>query len=191
MVLALISGIIVYYGVLLGVEALYPRKYGNEITETAKKYKMEPALLFALVRTESGFDPNAVSDAGAKGLTQITPETFSWLQTKTGEKLAEDKLFDPAVSVHYGAFFLSALLNEFGDIPTALAAYHAGRGQVNKWLTDKTLSADGKKLCSIPSDATKRYVNKVMRAYEKYKNIYKEEVVTIGKRGCLERKIIL
>ncbi|MCL2106182.1 MAG: lytic transglycosylase domain-containing protein [Oscillospiraceae bacterium] len=147
----------------------YPRRYSELVEQNAAAFDLPEALLYALVRTESGFKPRAVSSADARGLTQITPETFDWLQTKTGETLPLEALFQEEVSLRYGAFFLRMLLDEFGETPTALAAYHAGRGAVNGWLRDPALSPDGVSLARIPYPDTERYVEKVMRAMEKYK----------------------
>ena len=120
----------------------------------------------------AGFDKNAVSSVGAKGLTQITPETFQWLQTKTGESYEEDALFEPEISVYYGAYFLNMLLEEFGNTETALAAYHAGRGKVNEWLADPRISPDGEALENIPYEDTAGYVKKVIKVKERYQKIY-------------------
>jgi len=147
---------------------LFSRHYVEEIRASAHSCGVDPCLLMALVRTESSFDPGAVSLAGARGLTQIMPETFRWLQSKTGERLPLDALFEPAVSLHYGALLLQLLLEEFGETRTALAAYHAGRGQVNRWLRDPALSPDGRSLAQIPLPATRHYVHKVMQAYQQY-----------------------
>ena len=152
---ALLIGVSVFFAGKTAYKAAYPCKYTFEIEKYADEYDVPRALLFAVIHTESGFDPNAVSSAGALGLTQITPETFHWLQTKTGETLPDSALYEPDVSVRYGALFYSMLLSEFGgDIRTAVAAYHAGRGQVNAWLRDGQYSADGKTLDSIPSRDT-------------------------------------
>jgi soluble lytic murein transglycosylase len=151
----------------------YPQDYAAEVTKYAKEYDLPQELLYALIRTESGFDARAVSSADARGLTQITPETFRWLQTKTGENLPLESLFEPAVSVRYGAFFLRMLLDEFGETPTALAAYHAGRGQVNRWLQDPAVAPDGRNLENIPFVETKNYVQKVTKAQKRYQMLYR------------------
>ncbi len=172
LILSVISIIIIFNAVKLGVQTVYPRQYVEIVEENAKGFEIDEALLYALIKTESGFDKNAVSSVGAKGLTQITPETFQWLQTKTGEQHNEDALFEPEISVYYGAYFLDMLLEEFGNTETALAAYHAGRGKVNEWLADPRISPDGETLENIPYDDTAGYVKRVMRNYEKYKDIY-------------------
>lgn len=174
---ALLIGVSVFFAGRTAYKAAYPCKYTFEIEKYADEYDVPRALLFAVIHTESGFDPNAVSSAGALGLTQITPETFHWLQTKTGETLPDSALYEPDVSVRYGALFYSMLLSEFGgDIRTAVAAYHAGRGQVNAWLRDGQYSADGKTLDIIPSRDTNHYVYKVTKAINIYNNLYEKEL---------------
>ncbi len=175
LILLVVSVIIIVNSVSLVMQTVYPKGYSDIIEANAVQYGVDKALLFALVECESGFDPYAVSSVGALGLTQITPETFQWLQTKTGEEYSTDALYDPDVSVKYGAFFLSLLLEEFGDTKTALAAYHAGRGQVNEWLINPDYSKDSATLDSIPFDDTAAYTAKVMRVRDLYCKIYKME----------------
>jgi len=153
---------------------LYPVEYRELIGGAAQDYGIDAALLMALVFTESSFRPQSVSSVGARGLTQIMPETFEWLLGKTGEQLSLDALFEPEVSVRYGALLLRTLLDEFTLPGTALAAYHAGRGQVNRWLRDPEISPDGRRLMNIPSPDTRHYVNKVMKAYAKYEELLRD-----------------
>lgn len=150
----------------------HPLEYQDAVTQYAGEYEVNPYLVFAVIKTESSFNPLAQSDAGAQGLMQITPDTFDWLETKIGEELSEEAVFTPETAIQYGTYFLHYLLDEFGDTRTALAAYHAGRGQVNTWLEDPAVSQDGKKLDDIPSRETAHYVNKVMRALQIYQNLY-------------------
>lgn len=175
LILSVVSAIIVVNAVSLVLHTLYPKEYSDSVEKYAQEYGVDEALLYALIECESGFDKNAVSSVGAKGLTQITPETFKWLQTKTGESYAEDALFEPEISIKYGAFFLGLLLEEFEDTKTALAAYHAGRGQVNEWLINPEYSADSKKLDNIPFEDTSAYAEKVMKVKYLYVKIYKME----------------
>ena len=100
----------------------YPMKYENSIEKYSAQYDVPKTLLLAVIKTESSFDPKAESSAGALGLTQITPETFHWLQTKTGETLSDDALSDPETAIRYGALFLGLLLDEFNSAETAVAA---------------------------------------------------------------------
>lgn len=151
---------------------LYPQKYSEFVEKYSAEYGVDEALLYAVIRTESSFDSSAVSAANAVGLTQITPETFEWLKMKLGEADADITLFDPETSIRYGAFFLGYLLDEFGEARTALAAYHAGRGRINSWLTDPEISPDGKTLDKIPVKETAHYVKKVTEAFNVYNNLY-------------------
>lgn len=154
------------------MKLLYPQKYEEYVEKYSAEYGIDPDLLFAVIKTESSFNPNAVSNADAVGLTQITPETFEWIKWKLGETDEDITLNDPETSVKYGAFFLSFLLNEFESSDVALAAYHAGRGRVNGWLKDESLSPDGKTLSQIPVAETAHYVKKVNKALNVYKKLY-------------------
>lgn len=172
LILSAVLIIIVVNAVKLGVQTVYPRQYAELVEENAERFDIDVSLLYALIETESGFDKNAVSSVGAMGLTQITPDTFQWLQTKTGESYDVDALFEPEVSIYYGAYFLDMLLEEFDNTETALAAYHAGRGKVNEWLADPRISPDGEALKNIPYKDTAGYVKKVMKVKERYQKIY-------------------
>ena len=154
---------------------IYPMKFTEYVEKYSSEYGIDANLLYAVIKTESSFNPDAVSNADALGLTQITPETFDWLRMKLGEEDKNLSLSDPETSVKYGAFFLSYLLEEFGSTDTALAAYHAGRGRVNGWLGDKEISPDGKNLENIPVAETAHYVKKVNKALNAYNNLYKDD----------------
>ncbi len=158
--------------VALCERTLYPVRYSDIVEKYAQEYRVDKVLIYGIIKTESNFDENAVSSVGAMGLMQITPETFEWLQTKTGEELDEDALFDSDICVKYGALFMSMLLEEFENTETAIAAYHAGRGQVNAWLADSEYSSDGETLEYIPFKDTEKYVKKVVRNTDKYEKIY-------------------
>lgn len=177
----LVIGSVVFLGGRAVFRAVFPLEYTLEVEAAADEYDVPRALLYAVLHTESGFDPNAESHAGALGIAQITPETFEWLQTRTDETLPTEALYEPETAIRYAAVFLDLLLTEFnGDIPTAVAAYHAGRGQVNNWLSDTRYSADGKTLDVIPTSGTNHYVYKVQRAMRIYQNLYKEELDSNG-----------
>jgi soluble lytic murein transglycosylase-like protein len=100
--------------------------FGAEITAAAKKHGIDPALLAGLVKQESGFNPNAGSPAGARGLTQLMPSTAAGLGVTN--------VLDPAQSLDGGAKYLRAQLDAFGgDVTRALAAYNAGPGAVKRY----------------------------------------------------------
>lgn len=117
--------------------------YASEINAAATKYGLDPALLAGLVKQESGFNPNATSSAGAKGLTQLMPAT--------ARSLGVADATDPAQALEGGAKYLRQMLDKFGgDERLALAAYNAGPGAVTRFG-------------GIPPYAeTKAYVEKVL-----------------------------
>lgn len=150
---------------------LYPIKYEMYVEKYSQEYNVPENLLYAVIRTESSFESDAVSNVGAVGLTQIMPDAFDWINYKMGEDKDFDSLYDEETSIRYGAFLLGYLLDEFENPEAALAAYHAGRGNVNKWLNDKAYSKDGIHLDSIPIPDTAHYVRKVMRSVNIYNKL--------------------
>jgi soluble lytic murein transglycosylase-like protein len=100
--------------------------YAAEITAAAQANGIDPALLAGLIKQESGFDPNAGSGAGARGLTQLMPGTAAGLGVTN--------VLDPVQSINGGAKYLKQQLDAFGgDVAKALAAYNAGPGAVKRF----------------------------------------------------------
>lgn len=153
-------------------KSLYPLKYEKTVKSQCLKNNLEESFIFAVIKCESDFDPKAVSSAGAMGLMQIMPDTFTWLKTKTGEDLPEEKLFEPKISIKYGCLLYSMFMEQFGSEREAVAAYHAGPNNVKKWLKDERYSSDGKTLKDIPFSSTKFYVDNVMKTKEIYQKLY-------------------
>ncbi|MDR3909184.1 MAG: lytic transglycosylase domain-containing protein, partial [Ruminococcus sp.] len=85
-------------------EMNYPRTYSTYVEKAAKDYDLDPALIYAVIHTESGFDPKAESGVGAKGVMQMMPSSFEWLQEQRGcaGQYTEDDLFDPEICIDYG-----------------------------------------------------------------------------------------
>ena len=126
--------------------------FRDEITAAANKYGIDPALLAAIVKQESNFNPHAQSRAGAKGLTQ--------LMDATAHGLGVTEPFDPKQSLDGGAKFLSGLLKQFyGDERLAVAAYNAGPGAVQKFGGVP------------PYQETQRYVPKVLGFATQFRRI--------------------
>lgn len=150
----------------------YPLNYEDSIVKYAKQFDVDPYFIAAVIKTESGFDKDAVSHAGAVGLMQIMPETGEWIAGKLGEEYRKENLLIPDTNIRYGTWYLQFLEERFnGDLQLVMAAYNAGHNRVAQWLQDPAYS-DGKVLKSIPYEETENYVKKVNRAYEKYKEFY-------------------
>lgn len=116
------------------------------IAEAATRVGLDPALVRAVVAVESGFQPNAVSPAGAKGLMQLMDATAASLGVRDS--------FDPAENLRGGTEFLRYLINRYGDERLALAAYNAGPGAVDRYGGIP------------PYEETQRYVGAVLAEWE-------------------------
>lgn len=182
LILAVGAGALLFFttNVLDGVKdkiytVFYPQKYTEQVERCAEEFDVDEALIYAVIRTESGFRAEVESHAGAVGLMQLMPATFEWLQGKLeGEVIyPADRLTDPDVNVRYGTYFLRHLLDRYGgNIATCAAAYNAGTTTVDGWLEDSRYSADGVTLSVIPYDETAGYVRKVEQAYAMYQHLY-------------------
>ena len=170
-----IFALLLYWARVAFIHWQYPIKYTELVDEYSYQYDVEENLIDAVIKTESGFRNDAESEVGARGLMQMTEETFDWLCTKTGDTYTFDDLYRPEVSIKYGTLLLSLLLEEFqGDTDTALAAYHAGRASVHSWLKNREWSKDGVTLTTIPKADTEHYVDKVNSAIRIYEKLNKE-----------------
>lgn len=151
---------------------VYPVVYREEIEAAAAEFAVPPEICFAVVFTESGFDETALSRAGAVGLMQLMPSTFTYLCAKLGEELPPEQIYDANTNLRLGIYYLSLLHRRFGVWETVYAAYNAGPSRVAKWL--KEYGQDGI-LTEIPIEETKTYVARVSRAAEYYKTLYQTE----------------
>lgn len=153
----------------------YPIQYAEYVTYYADKYDIDPLMLYAFIRTESNFNPRADSDAGARGLMQITEVTFDWIKSKIAptEDLTFEDLYDPETNIRFGSYFVSyCLLRYQDDLATAAAAYHSGWGTVDDLLAQSQYSADGKTLDHYPYPQMRLYVKKITSSYQRYQEIY-------------------
>ena len=154
----------------------YPLKYEELVDRYSAENGLSPAFVYGVIRTESSFRPDAVSPIGARGLMQITEETFEWVQWRMGDPdTTYEDLFDPETNIRYGTRLLALLLDEFNGEAEALAAYHAGWGSVKRWLAESEHSADGVVLDHIPFGDTARYIPKVLSTADIYRRIYGKE----------------
>ena len=155
------------------IREIYPVEYSDYVEAYAVEYGVPKALVYAVIKCESGFDPAAHSDAAAKGLMQLKDDTFQWVLSKD-QDADQDRadILDPETNIKYGTMLLKLHLQEFGSEELALAAYHAGRTRVNQWLRDEEFSADGETLSEIPFGDTSHYIKKVLSARRMYEKLY-------------------
>jgi soluble lytic murein transglycosylase len=146
----------------------YPLEYDHIVRGHAKNYDLDPALLAAVIYAESRFDPNARSEAGAVGLMQLLPETARGIALRTGgTRFVVADLRDPEINVRYGAWYLDHLLEHYDDTELALAAYHAGQGNVDRWRREGL---------GIVFPETRSYVDQVERVRRVYAEAYPAEL---------------
>jgi soluble lytic murein transglycosylase len=146
----------------------YPLRYDVIVRGHAANYKLDPALLAAVIYQESKFRATVVSASGAIGLMQLLPETARGIALRTGGIGFRDAdLYNPEINVRYGSWYLRHLLDKYGDETMALAAYNAGQGKVDSWL------ADGG---GIRFAETRGYVQSVEHAKSVYRRAYRSEL---------------
>ena len=146
----------------------YPLRYRAIVTGHARNYRLEPALLAAVIYAESKFQPDAKSSSGAIGLMQLLPSTADGIALHTGgTNFRRSDLYDPEINVRYGAWYLRHLLDKYDDEQEALAAYNAGQHNVDRWLA----SGSG-----IRFEETRAYVDHVEELKRIYRNVWRSEL---------------
>jgi soluble lytic murein transglycosylase len=142
----------------------YPLRYEQIVRGHARNYRLDPALLAAVIYQESKFQSDAKSSSGALGLMQLKPETAQGIAIRTGgSRFQTSDLYNPEINIRYGSWYLRHLLNKYGDEKTALAAYNAGQRNVDTW------KAEGK---GIQFSETRAYVDKVEHLKGVYRSAY-------------------
>jgi soluble lytic murein transglycosylase len=142
----------------------YPLDYKSIVVAHARNYDLDPALLSAVIYSESKFHARAESPTGAIGLMQLEPATAKGIALHTGGSRFEvSDLYVPELNVRYGAWYLHHLMQKYGNEQLALAAYNAGQRNVDQWR------AQGKE---IQFSETRAYVARVERLKTIYRRAY-------------------
>ncbi len=158
--------------ILSGISILYPIKYSNSVENVCAEFNIPQYTLYALINTESGFNPNAKSNAGAIGLTQILPSTAEYICVKNNIDYSSFDLYNPSDNICLGSMYLRYLFDRFDNRYTALCAYNAGETIVRSWLNDTRYSYDQTSLYNIPYKETANYINKIKKAEKVYIDFY-------------------
>lgn len=174
MVVVMLFGLISFvysFGPSLFFKAVYPLSYEQEITDSSVRHSVDPYLVSAIIKSESGWDPSATSHKGAQGLMQLMPETAADMAQKgiiDSSRFSADELFDPATNIEYGCAYLSYLLEYFnGATDRAIAAYNAGMGNVDDWTQQGDVLHN-----AITFPETQAYLVRVNMAQERYRELY-------------------
>jgi len=159
-------------------EVKLPLRHDDIIRQQATSKGLDPALIAGVIYAESHFR-DQTSNAGAKGLMQLMPDTADYIADKSGgTAFVQGDLASPQVNIAYGSWYLRYLLEHYdGREVLALAAYNAGEGKVDEWVA--VASARGERFRAadhIPFAETRGYVEKVLDARRRYRRTYAEEL---------------
>jgi soluble lytic murein transglycosylase len=138
----------------------YPLEHEAIVRGHARNYSLDPALLAAVIYEESRFRADARSRSGAIGLMQLLPSTARGIAARTGgSRFMVSDLYDPEINVRYGSWYLRHLIGKYGDVPTALAAYNGGQGNVDR---------------GVQFEETREYVDNVLDTRDAYARAYRQ-----------------
>lgn len=146
--------------------ATHPLEYEETIREAAAERDVEPALVAAVIRTESRFEPEVESPEGAYGLMQIQPDTARFISERGG---VGGDYRDPKTNIRMGTWYLDYLRGRYeGDERLVLAAYNSGEGRVDAWISEGNFDVSQ----DIPVPETREYVENVLEARGAYTELY-------------------
>jgi soluble lytic murein transglycosylase len=152
----------------------YPLEYASAIRASARRNGLDPALVAAVIYSESRFNAQARSSRGAVGLMQLLPETAAQIARETGGvAFVPADLDDPRVNIRYGCYYLRTVFDLFGgDRVAAIAAYNAGAGAVGEWEAAARAAGHPLRVADIPYAETRAYVTSVLEARKVYRQTY-------------------
>lgn len=163
-----------YYSLLgFGVKAVYsyylyskyPLKYQEQIIRYSNEFGVEASLISGVIYEESRFNPYSNSNRGAVGLMQLIPETAEYISYKLKDKnFSPDKIADIDQNIRYGTYYLKYLDKKYGDLDRVLAAYNAGEGNVDRWLSEGDYQ--------VKFEETANFVERVKKSKSIYEKLY-------------------
>lgn len=159
-------------------ELAHPRPFARLVAAGEATHQVPHLLAYAVMQTESRFDPGVTSWAGARGLIQLMPATAKWVAQRAGLEVEPGQLYDPAINLDLGLRYLAGLVQQFGQgdasVPLAVPSYNAGPGAVTRWLDERGDWELDLFLESIPYDETRHYVQSVLGRWWAYRWLYAE-----------------
>ncbi len=161
-------------------QAAWPRPFEETVRTAVDEFGFDAALVYAIMREESTYRPEVESPAGARGLMQLIPPTAERSASALGvEAFGPDRLYDPAVNVRFGTFYLRQLGQQFQDSrPHMIAAYNAGPDIVERWLARGGSMPTDRFVDSVPYTETRCYLRRVLRSYRMYQLVYPGGLLT-------------
>jgi soluble lytic murein transglycosylase-like protein/outer membrane protein assembly factor BamD (BamD/ComL family) len=158
--------------------AQYPAPYSEIIVRASSRRGVDPRLVLAIMRQESGFRPRAKSQAAARGLLQLTVDTAARYSSRAGlNNLQDTELYRPETNILVGSEYLGELRRLFPEQPEAvIASYNGGEDNVARWLKRARQRDAGVFAAEVGFAETKDYVFKVMSNYRAYRQLYTESL---------------
>ena len=158
------------------LKIMYPKTYEEAVLIYSEEYNVDKNLILALIKAESNFDEDAISNRNAIGLMQLMEETAKDVANRNGIELDDEnikeELRDVYKNIEIGTAYIASLLKQYENTEVALAAYNAGIGTVNNWIEKGIIKKDGSDIENIPYKETNYYVRKILRDYEIYQELY-------------------
>ena len=156
------------------LKLIYPQKYEKLVNQYAKENELDPLLVFAIIKAESNFKEDVVSNSGAIGLMQLMESTAQEVADDLGIQITEkEDLFNPEINIQIATYYFAYLLEVYEqNCYLALTAYNAGIGNVNTWIEEGIIQKDGSDIENIPYKETNNYVRKIVRDYRIYQDLY-------------------
>ncbi len=156
-------------------QCTYPTPYPEWVTKYTSRWQVSPALVYAIMRQESGFHSSIESPARARGLMQIIPPTASRIADELGEEVMAGLMDSPQHNIRYGTYYLNKLLATFDQHPApAIAAYNAGPYSAMRWRHATTELPVELFIARIPFNETRNYVQRVLANLNIYETLYPE-----------------
>ena len=149
----------------------YPQKYSTYVERYTEEHQVEKELIYAMIKVESNFKQDAVSNKGALGLMQILESTAYDVANQLEMQITKEEIMNPKINIYLGTKYVSNLIKKYGKLELAVAAYNAGIGNVDRWIESGVINKDGTDVENIPFKETNNYVRKVLRDYLIYKQI--------------------
>lgn len=172
LLLIIIAIIAIFWNPILKI--FYKTEYSEYVEKYANEKGIDPLLIYAMIKAESNFKEGATSNKGALGLMQLMDNTAKEVaENILMEYESGTTLYNPEKNIKLGINYYKTLKDEFGNDEVALTAYNAGIGNVNNWIKDGIIKADGSDIENIPFKETNTYVRKILKNYNMYKMLYR------------------
>lgn len=174
----ILSLIVIVIGILNSeffLRKIYRIEYQEYVEKYSEEYNIDPLLVYSIIKAESNFNEGALSKKGACGLMQLMDQTAKEVAENTLMDYESGiTLYDAEKNIKIGIAYYADLKKTYSNDEVALAAYNAGSGNVDKWIEDKIINADGSNIENIPYKETNTYVRKILKNYKMYKKLYQQ-----------------